>query len=168
MSAFDIRLDDGVTLRLRPVDSGDRAGHAALFARLGPESRRRRFMSPKPRLSERELDYFTDVDHVQHEALAAVDPRDGAIVGVGRFVRRSDRPGAAEIALEVADDMQQLGIGTALARWTESRARATGVEVLTATTLRDNRPALALLRRLGFRPAAAGGREVEFELDLAA
>ena len=70
-------LADGTRLRFRPIGSGDRDGLAALFARLTPESRRRRFLSPKRELTPRELVYFTDIDHVEHEAIAAVDERDG-------------------------------------------------------------------------------------------
>jgi hypothetical protein len=43
--------------------------------RLGAESRRRRFLTGKTRLSERELTYFTDIDHVHHEAVTAIDCR---------------------------------------------------------------------------------------------
>jgi hypothetical protein len=37
---------------------------------------------------------------------------------------------------------------------------------MTATTLRDNRPARALVRRLGFRARTSSAREIEFELQL--
>ena len=78
-------LADGTRLRLRPLGSDDRDGLAALFARLSPESRYRRFLSPKPTLTPRELAYLSDIDRLHHEAIAAVDPRDSSIVGVGRY-----------------------------------------------------------------------------------
>ena len=74
---------DGTRLQLRPIGSDDRDQVAALFARLTPESRYRRFLSPKRELTPRELTFFTDIDHTNHEAIAAVDPHDGSIVGVG-------------------------------------------------------------------------------------
>jgi hypothetical protein len=46
------------------------------------------------------------------------------------------------------------------------RARANGFTLLTATTLWENRPARALLRRLGFRARASHGSEIEYELEL--
>ena len=70
-------LADGSRLRLRPLGCADRDRLAALFARLSPESRYRRFLSPKPALTARELVYLTDIDRFRHEAVAAVDPRDG-------------------------------------------------------------------------------------------
>ena len=78
-------LADGTRLWLRPLGSADRDGLAALFARLSPESRYRRFLSPKPTLTPQELAYLTDTDRLHHEAIAAIDPRDNSIVGVGRY-----------------------------------------------------------------------------------
>jgi RimJ/RimL family protein N-acetyltransferase len=159
-------LADGTRLRFRAISSDDRDGLARLFARLTPESRRRRFLSPKPELTPRELVYLTDIDHVGHEAIAAVDQRDGSIVGVARYVRVADRVGVAEVAVEVADELQNMGIGKALARRLVERARANGFTLLTATTLWENRPARALLRRLGFCARASHGSEIELESEL--
>jgi RimJ/RimL family protein N-acetyltransferase len=155
-----------LSIQFRPLSPDDCAGLAALFARLSPESRHRRFLSPKPDLTRRELTYLTDIDHIHHEAIAAVDRRDGSIVGVGRYVYEADRPGVAEVAVEVADELHGMGIGTALARHTVRRARANGFALLTATTLWANRPARALLRRLGFHARASHDAVIEFELEL--
>jgi hypothetical protein len=46
------------------------------------------------------------------------------------------------------------------------RARANGFALLTATTLWENRPARALLRRLEFRARASHGNVIELELEL--
>jgi ribosomal protein S18 acetylase RimI-like enzyme len=157
---------DGTRLRFRPIEAGDRDGLASLFARLSPESRRRRFLSAKRELSDRELDYLSDVDHVRHEAIAAIDQRDGSIVGVARYALDGRRPGAAHMAIAVADELHGLGIGAALATRTVKRARANGVAVLIATTLSENRPARALVRRLGFRAVTAHGSGIDHELEL--
>ena len=161
-----LALADGTRLRLRPLGSDDRDGVAALFARLSPESRYRRFLSPKRELTPRELARLTDVDHLRHEAFAAVDQRDDSIVGVCRYVHIADRPKVADLAVEVTDELQNMGIGTALARHTMQRARDNGFALLTATTLSENRPARALLRRLEFRAHARHGSEIELELKL--
>jgi RimJ/RimL family protein N-acetyltransferase len=159
-------LGDGTRLGLRPLGSEDRDGAAALFARLSPESRYRRFLSPKRELTPRELARLTDVDHLHHEAFAAIDQRDDSIVGVCRYVQIADRPGVADLAAEVVDELQNMGIGRALARHTVERARENGFALLTATTLWENRPARALLRRFGFRAHASDGSEIELELKL--
>ena len=139
---------------------------AGLFARLTPESRHRRFLSPKRELTARELTFFTDIDHLNHEAIAAVDQRDDSIVGVARYVRHADRADVAEVAIEVADAFQRMGIGTALARLTIQRARANGLTLLTARTLWENRAARGLLRQHGFRARQSHGGEIDYELKL--
>lgn len=159
-------LADGTRLLLRPLSARDRAGLATLFARLSPESRYRRFLSPKRELTPRELTYFTDIDHPYHEAFAAVDRRDGSIVGVGRYVHEADRAGVASVAVEVADELQGMGIGTALTRRLVQHARANGFALLTATSLWENRPARALLRRVGFHARGSDRGVIELELEL--
>lgn len=161
-------LANGMRLRFRPVGSSDHGALAGLFDRLSFESRYRRFFGPKPGLTSRELTFLTDIDHVEHEAIAAVDEGDGSIVGVARYVSVPGRSGVAEVAIEVADELQNMGVGTELAVRTVERARANGMTRLIAMTLSDSRPARALLRGLGFRVLARHGREIEFEFELEA
>jgi RimJ/RimL family protein N-acetyltransferase len=144
----------------------DREAFRTLFARLSPESRRRRFLTAKPKLSDRELTYFTDVDHVHHEALAVIDPGDGSIVGVARYVTWPERAGAADVAIEVADDLQGNGVGLMLAEALIRRACDNGINILTATTLWENRAARALARRVGFRARSSAGNDIELELQI--
>ncbi len=159
-------LADATTIRLRPLGREDRDGVAGLFHRLSPESRHRRYLSPKPELTRRELTYLTDIDHVRHEAIAAVDERDGSIVGIARYVQVPGQAGVAELAVEVADEFQNRGVGTALTEITVQRARANEVALLTAIALWENSAARSLLRRFGFRTRASRGREIEFQLAL--
>lgn len=166
LAADEWCVADGTWLRVRAIGGGDREGLAAMFARLGPESRHRRYLSPKRELTARELTYLTAIDHVRHEAFAAVRCRDGAIVGVARYADYAAAPGVADLAVEVIDELQNMGIGTVLARRVVRSARANGFARLTATTLWENRPARALLRRLGFRARASQGGEIELELPL--
>jgi RimJ/RimL family protein N-acetyltransferase len=156
----------GARFSLRALCAGDREALRTLFARLSPESRRRRFLTGKLELSDRELTYFTNVDHVHHEALAAIDRKDGSIVGVARYVKWPERAGAADVAIEVADDMQRNGIGLMLAEALIRRSRENGINVLTATTLWENGAARMLARRVGFRARSSAGDEIELELQL--
>jgi RimJ/RimL family protein N-acetyltransferase len=151
---------------VRPLTVGDRDALANLFGRLSVDSRRLRYLSAKPRLSERELCYLTDVDHVTHEALAAVDAADGSIVGVARYARYRERPAAAEVAIEVADEFHRRGIGVMLARALIARAHENGLAVLSATTLWENDPARALARQVGFLARASLAGEIALELYL--
>jgi RimJ/RimL family protein N-acetyltransferase len=163
-SRDELVLLDGTRLRLRPLTREDRDGLLSLFHRLSEESRWRRFMSPKPHLAPRELDYLTDVDHVAHGAFAAVDERDGSLVGVARYIRHVGCECSAELAVEVVDELQRRGIGTALCARVIARARDNGFTVLTATALWNNLAARRLLRRLGFHARRSQGREIELAL----
>src|SRR3954454_17287503 len=135
---------DGRRFLVRALSPHDRDQLGALFVRLGPESRLSRYFSPKPALTPRELTYLTDVDGVRHVALAAVDASDLSIVAVARYVTYAESPATAEVAVEVADDLQRAGIGLHLM----------------------NLAARALSRRLGFRPLGGAGAETRWQLDL--
>ena len=127
----------------------------------------RRFLSPKPQLSGRELTYLTDVDHVTHEALAAFDSR-GQIVAVARYAAwRPDSLDAAEIAVTVLDSLQRRGIGSALAGLIVERAEANGFARLTASTFWENVAARSLGARLGFRFTGSANGIVDYQLQLA-
>jgi RimJ/RimL family protein N-acetyltransferase len=165
-AADPLLLADGRRLKIRPIERQDRDRLRRLFMRLTPESRYRRFFSPKPELTERELDYLVDIDHVHHEALAAVDEIDDSFVAAARYVQLRDQPHIAEVAIEVADDLHRQGIATALAIRTLERARLNGFTRATATTLYENAPARALLRALHFRRRSSHGHVIEFGLEL--
>jgi RimJ/RimL family protein N-acetyltransferase len=155
-------------MRMRPIEPADRDALAAAFTRLSPESRMRRFHASKPKLSERELTYLTQVDHVTHEALAAFDAQ-GQIVGVARYAASpSEGHEAAEVAVAVIDPFQHRGIGSALAARVVERARANGFARLSASTFLDNGPARALVARLGFRRVGVEYGVGSYELELVA
>jgi RimJ/RimL family protein N-acetyltransferase len=152
---------------VRPIRAGDKAALLDLFERLGPRSRTRRFLAPKPRLSAKELAYFTEVDGRTHAALVAVGP-DGAFVGVARYACAIGETEVADVAFAVADAWQGRGIGTALAALLVEHARANGIARLHATTLPENGPARKLLHRMGFGVCAIADGVLEVDLDLAA
>jgi GNAT superfamily N-acetyltransferase len=160
-------LRDGTLIRTEPLRRGDRSTVTGLFARLGSESRLRRFLSPKPSLSDRELTFLTDVGRVERAAMRAVDARDGSVLGIARYVEHHGHPGVADTAVAVADEMQRRGIGTALMLRLIACARSNGFHQLTATTLWENRPARALMRTTGFRARGSSGAEIELALELA-
>jgi GNAT superfamily N-acetyltransferase len=152
-------------LSIRPLTSDDRQAYLGAFDQLSPQSRRSRFFSPKPSLSETEIDYFVDVDHHCHEALVAMV--DGRPAGVARFIRDQGDPTLADVAITVVDRWQHQGIGRALTRAIARRATEEGVGRLRAHVLGDNRPALGLVAMAKTRPRrrfADGVVEVEIPI----
>lgn len=80
-----VRLRDGREVLVGRLTPSDAPVLADAFTRLSEESRRLRFLSPKPELSPSELRYLTEVDGHQHEALCAIDPGTGQGVGVAEY-----------------------------------------------------------------------------------
>src|SRR5215218_6689239 len=151
-----LHLNDGTHLRVRPIRSTDRHALAREFERLSPESRRRRFLAPKPMLSEIELRRLTDIDHRSHEALVAIEMESGRGVAVARYAGSPER---SEFAITVADDWQGRGIGGALSRRLLMRARE-------ASVLADNHSVRALLSGLGFKVSSVASGVAELRLPL--
>ena len=159
---------DGLELLLRPLRPDDKRRLAAAFDRLSPETRYRRFFAPLQRLSPQDLRYLTEVDHHDHEAIAAVNPENGSIVGVARYVR-SDDPTEAEVAVVVGDPWQGHGVATALLRQLVGRAREEGIDHFVALVMSENQEALDLFRHLApggsrTRRSASGHTELVMEL----
>jgi RimJ/RimL family protein N-acetyltransferase len=152
------RLTDGTEVLIREIRASDKPLLAAGHARLSEESRLRRFLSAKPRLTSSDLRYLTEVDGVSHYAVVAVlgDPEQAEIVGVARWVRLVDDPAAAEAAVVVGDRLQGKGLGKLLARDLADAARRLGVRRIRASILSDNPPSLALMRVIGERLTDGG------------
>ena len=160
-----VTLADGSRLAIRPIEPGDRDLMRAGFERLSPESRYRRFFSPMPELTGRQLDYLTRVDHHDHEALVALDADSGEGIAVARFVRVGE--GVAEPAIAVIDDWQGRGVAAALLDRLVERAREEGIRRFAALVMADNERAIRALERLGETHIDQEGPEVELEIDLA-
>ncbi|MEV5748628.1 GNAT family N-acetyltransferase [Actinoallomurus sp. NPDC052308] len=88
----DVVLADGGTAHLRPIRAGDAELLREFYARLSPESIYYRFFSPRPQLSDREIEHFTTVDYVDRVALIATIG--DAMIAVVRYDRLGRRPGA--------------------------------------------------------------------------
>ena len=163
-----VTLADGSEVILRRVGPEDAPELESGFARLSEESRRLRFLSSKPTLTQSELEYLTDVDGHRHEAIGAIDPEADQGVGIARFVRDAERPERAEVAVTVVDDWQHRGLGTALLEAVTQRAREEGVRTFVALVSADNASMHRLLERVGgtvheVRPM---GRAAEYEIEL--
>jgi RimJ/RimL family protein N-acetyltransferase len=142
-------LRDGSAVLVRQVHREDVPLLADGFLRLSTESRRLRFLTDKPHLSDAELRYFTHVDHHDHEAIGALDEETGRGLGVARYIRSAKDPTEAEVAVTVVDDWQHRGLGTELLKRLNERAREEGVRTFTALVDVENDAVLGLMRSLG-------------------
>jgi GNAT superfamily N-acetyltransferase len=143
MDAQRVRTRGGAELCIRQVRPDDKRLIAEGIERLSPESRYRRFFRPLDRLSERDLVYLTEIDHTDHEALVAIDPGTGALVGVARYVRGAE-PHLAEVSVAVGDPWQRRGVATALLERLVERAREAQITNFVALVLDENVEAIKL------------------------
>jgi len=153
-----VRLRSGDRVVVRSLRPDDEAGLGAMFDELSNSSRYQRFLAGKPTVSTRALRRLVDVDHRDHEALVAITPdrQDGGdgdgdekVIGEARWVRDDDDPTLAEMAITVADDWQQRGLGTALADDLARRAVDEGVDRFAAEVLTDNDGIRRLVEHVG-------------------
>ncbi len=148
-AAEPVTLRDGTAVLVRPVGPRDKPLFLEAFERFSDESRYRRFLAPKKRLTPRELVTLTEVDHHEHEALGALEPGSGRGVGVARYVRHAPGAEGAEVAVAIVDAWQGRGLGWALLCRLARRAAAEGIASFTANLFTSNAAMLALLERLG-------------------
>jgi len=159
-------LRDGSHVLIRPVRSTDAPLLADGFARLSATSRWMRFLTPKKELSPAELRYFTDLDHHDHEALGALDHRDGRGVGVARYVRQADDPWGADVAVTIVDEWQGRGLGTELLARLSDRAREENIRRFTALVAAENVAVGGLLRNARARLVGRESDTLEYEISL--
>ncbi len=93
--------------------------------------------------------------------LAAFSPA-GDVVGHCFLV--ADKAGSAELAIFVHQDFRRRGVGTALAKVTLESQGVAGLWRVWALTPSDNRAALCLQMKCGFRLANSAGPETEMEI----
>lgn len=143
---------DGTPFLIRVLRPEDKQKLVEGFQRLSPESRYRRFFSPKNQLTPGDLLFFTEFDGINHFALGAAlldkSGQEGDGIGVARFIRLAEQSPVAEFAIAVVDSMQRQGIGLQLSERLLAAAQERGVERFVCDILADNEAARELIKNL--------------------
>ncbi len=151
-------LRDGTRVRLRPIRADDKERLAQGVARLSSRSRYFRFLGAVASLTDTALRYLTEVDQASHIAWVAVEPTpEERLLGVARCVRVAGEPLVAEVALVVADELQNHGLGSLLFEVLAREAARHGIATLRASVLRENTTVVHALQELGLRGAVEDG-----------
>ena len=126
--------------------------------------RYRGFLTSIDALVERQPAYLTDVDHREYEALGAIEPQTGGVVGVAQFMRM-----APDVAAAGHSGGRPLGSGAdsvALLERLADRARAEGLARFTGVVLAENHDVIRLVEQLGDGTLEFSGSESHLEVVL--
>jgi hypothetical protein len=114
-------LTDGRTVEIRPAGPQDTAEVREMHAAMSPDNMYLRFFSLSPRAGEQEAQRVCRDPGPDHAALLAW--LGGRLVGVASY-EATGRPGEAEVAFAVPDDVHRCGIATCCSsiwpRWRDS------------------------------------------------
>jgi len=158
----DVALRDGSTVHVRPVRAEDEAELREFLETLSPDSRVLRFFSGGANLRQA-AQAAADVDYRRRYGLVATAGADAAIVAHAEYIAtESDE---AEIAFEVSDAAQGLGLGTLLLAHLAEVAGENGIASFIAHVLPENHRMIGVFRQSGFATSVrslAGIMLVEF------
>lgn len=142
----DVAVRDGSVMHIRPIRPDDAPALQRFHVAQSPRSTYFRFFGPKARLSDADLVHLTGVDHVDRVALVLVHGSE--ILAVGRYDRLDDE--VAEVAFNVADRLQGLGLGSVLLEHLAAAARERGIRRFVADVLPTNSRMLRVFRDAGY------------------
>jgi acetyltransferase len=145
------QLPDGALVTIRPIRPEDAQMEQAFIRRLSQQSKYFRFMESIHELSREMLVRFTQLDYARELAfIATLRQEDKEIeVGVARYFTNPDGE-SGEIALVVADEWHNLGLGTRLMTCIIEAAREKNFQTLEGEVLASNVKMLHLMHKLGF------------------
>lgn len=155
-----IGLRDGRTVTLRAIAEADTKEIVQAFERLSAESRYYRFMQYKKRLDGAALERGVHPQPGSDFAFVATIPSaDGVdIVGAGQYVRAGEgNETTCEFAITVAEGWRGIGLATRLLASLVRRARRDGYATIEGWVMAQNRPMLAVARKLHFSVEPVSG-----------
>lgn len=143
----DVLLTDGRVAHLRPIKPSDAQRLVEFYDRVSPESKYLRFFAPYPRLSQRDVQRFTEVDYV--DRVAFILTLGELMIGVGRYDRIENDQ--AEVAFLIEDAHQGRGIAQLLLEHLAEAARERGITKFVAEVLPENRRMAQVFADAGYR-----------------
>jgi L-amino acid N-acyltransferase YncA len=156
----ECRLRNGLTVSIRTVTIEDEPSILAFLTGLSLESRCRRFFGVGVNLRA-EAHRGAAGDDPDHHGMLAVAPERG-VVGHAIYVRV---PGSerAEVAVEVVDDLHQMGLATVLLARLAQVAEARQIRCFFAEVLPENHAMLAVFHDRFAAEAIVRRGEVDIE-----
>jgi acetyltransferase len=150
---------NGTDVMLRPIRPEDGAAHVAFFHALTPEDVRYRMFIQVRDMQPSQLARFTQIDYDREMAFVAtrLTPQgEPETLAVARVVADPDNA-RAEFAIVVRSDLKRQGLGEILMNKLIGYCRGRGTGEIVGETAAQNRPLLALARKLGFETVPLHG-----------
>jgi GNAT superfamily N-acetyltransferase len=141
----DVLLRDGHTAHIRPIRADDAKLLVEFYGRVSDQSKYFRFFTAMPKLSDRDVKRFVQVDHVRR--VAFVVTLQDRMIALGSY--EGDDSGKAEVAFLVEDSQQGRGIGQLLLEHLAQAGRERGIERFVAEVLPDNERMIQTFRDAG-------------------
>ena len=157
-------LTDGSTVEIGPARAQDFEAVRAMHAAMSPDNIYLRFFSMSPNAAEQEARRVCRKPDSGHAALLAW--QGDRLVGVGAY-ELAGKPGIAEVAFAVPDDMHGRGIASLLLEHLVWQARQCDLRAFTAETLAENSAMLRVFADVGLpakRRISDGVVELTFPL----
>jgi acyl-CoA synthetase (NDP forming)/GNAT superfamily N-acetyltransferase len=158
-------LADGTTVQIRPARPADFDAVKVMHEAMSTDNSYLRFFNLSRLAAEAEARRICLDPAPGRAALLALC--DGEVVGVASYAGDPERPGQAEVAFAVADQMHHRGVATLLLEHLVSFARSHQVATFTAQTLTENKAMLNVFAAAGLpvrRQYADGVIEMTFPL----
>ncbi len=160
------RLKDGSPVLIRPIRPEDKEKIRQGVTQLSSRSLYFRFLRAVRELTDRELEYLTQVDGVNHFALVATNAEQTRGLAVARWVRLADEPQVGEFAITVLDSHHGLGLATLLLSYIVASGRRAGLRTLRAWIHRENTGMEHLFRKAGAKLTGVEGGVGCYDLSL--
>lgn len=161
----DVVLRDGAAAHLRPVGPEDAERLQRMHSAQSESSIYLRYFTYKSSLTDKELERFTNVDHVDRVSMVVL--LDDEIIGVGGFDTIDDTA-EAEVSFNISDRHQGRGLGSVLLEHLAAAGRERGIERFSAEVLPENRKMLTVFSEAGYevqRKYEDGVVLLEFPID---
>lgn len=145
-------IADGTQVFLRPVKVTDEEAMREFFYSLSETSVYHRFFQPIKSLPHSRVMPLVSIDYDKDMAFVATvqDVAGDKIIGVGRYIRSSNKEKLAEVAFLVRDEWQNRGMGSALLSSLIEIAKSHGIEGFIASVLQDNKQMLGVFHASGY------------------
>ena len=156
ITAADLQTETGFHITVRPASEADDAALTEFFAHVSKDDLRFRFLSAIQKVSQRQIESMTHIDHRQTEDFMVYAAGSTEVIA-NAMLAANKKMDTAEVAITVRSDFKDKGIEAALLAFVRRNAKARGIQKLKSIELRENHCAIELERKMGFSARGIDG-----------